>query len=722
MHGSGEKKKKALNEAHKANIFAVIVSNRGGNVNMKHAVTGQPVPVRCRKFDCIKHKCKLKYVYYGCEFYAKGEVKVIQIRILQLSIRNFKGIKELQIKFGNKTDIYGDNATGKTTIFDAFTWLLFDKDSSNQKDFNIKPLDPDGEAMHGIETEVEAMLDVNGHELKLKKIFQEKWTKQRGSAEKVFSGHTTDYFLADVPVKKSEYDEKIKSLADEKIFKLLTNPLYFNEQLHWQDRRKILLEMCEDVSDDDVIRTNPKLSALSLQRSIDDMRKILMAKRKEINEQLEKIPVRIDEVAKSMPDISGIDFEQLKSKIGALQMEQEEKRAVISRLQNGGEIAEKQKQLAELETELLKLKNKHEERKRAALDGLREEADELSIKCKNAHLTLGLKQNEIDSLKRSIERIEKAIQILREQWAKVNAQILIFEDESVCPMCGQPIPEWQIDEKREKATKEFNLKKSQQLETINKEGKAMKAELEAEKQKFSRLTAEFETLKAEYETVKTRLDAVNAKIEEAKLNFPDVTAYPDYKEILQRKQAIEVEITSLRSGSLEEAARTRAEIADIESEIITLQAELAKKDQAEKAQARIEELKAEEKRLAREYEKVESELFLTEEFIRTKVQLLTEKINSKFKLARFKLFEQQINGGLQEVCETMFNGVPYTDLNNAMKINIGLDIINTLSKHYNFEAPIFIDNRESVTKLIETKTQIVSLIVSEPDKKIRVVA
>ena len=114
-------------------------------------------------------------------------------------------------------------------------------------------------------------------------------------------------------------------------------------------------------------------------------------------------------------------------------------------------------------------------------------------------------------------------------------------------------------------------------------------------------------------------------------------------------------------------------------------------------------------------------MYLTEEFIRTKVRLLEDRINSKFKMARFKLFEVQVNGALAETAETMYNGVPYSNLNNGARINVGLDIIRTLAKHYNLYPPIFIDNRESITELIDVSPQqTISLIVSEKDQKLRV--
>ena len=185
------------------------------------------------------------------------------MKLNRLVLRNFKGIREFTLDAqGGNVDVFGDNATGKTTLFDAFTWLLFDKDSSNKKDFSIKTLDKSGAEQHGLEHEVEATLDIDGQEITLRKVYKEKWTKKRGSAQADFTGHTTDYYIDSVPVKKSEYEARIAEIADEGVFKLLTSPTYFNEQLHWEKRRQILLEVCGDLTDEEVISSNKALAEL----------------------------------------------------------------------------------------------------------------------------------------------------------------------------------------------------------------------------------------------------------------------------------------------------------------------------------------------------------------------------------------------------------------------------------------------------------------------------
>src|SRR5690606_2110005 len=191
----------------------------------------------------------------------------------------FKGIRNFELNTQEKdVNVFGDNAAGKTTLADAFMWLLFDKDSSNRKDFQIKTLKPDGEPEHGLEHIVEAILELEDRQqIALKKVFQEKWQKKRGSATAEFTGHTTNHFVDGVPVQKKEYDARIAEIADENIFRLLTDPRYFNEVLHWTDRRKLLLEVCGDVSDEEVISSQKALNALKDilgNRTIEQQRKI----------------------------------------------------------------------------------------------------------------------------------------------------------------------------------------------------------------------------------------------------------------------------------------------------------------------------------------------------------------------------------------------------------------------------------------------------------------
>jgi DNA repair exonuclease SbcCD ATPase subunit len=629
------------------------------------------------------------------------------VKLLKLTLKNFKGIRDFSLEAnGKNVNCYGDNATGKTTIFDAFLWLLFDKDSKNRKGFELKTLDENNSPIHNLNHEVEGIFEVDGKQISFRKVFAEKWTKKRGSATEEFTGHTTDYFVDGVPVKKNEYDGKIAEIANEEIFKLLTNPTYFNEHLHWQERRKILLEICGDITDDEVIASDPSLSKLPeilSGRKLEDHRKVITANRTEINKELEKIPVRIDETHRSLPDItSTIDPNKAQELKKAIQEKQQE----LARIESGGELAEKKKQYREVEAEIMRLQTEYKKEIEAQVEAKLKEIK--SLQDKSFELQQKTKVTMPDPY---INALEDSIENLRKKWFEVDAQE--FSESGTCPTCGQPLPAEKIEETRAN----FNREKAEKLEQITVEGKEKNALLEKEKAAFNERVKQAEKAKEELKKVEDEIGVLKNGIDSLRLE----TYFAP--ELTQKKQDLEQAIANLESGTVETKQKIHQEIQNLQSELDEIERARVRKEQYDLGMKRIQELKEQEKELAKAFEKLESEMYLTEQFIRTKVDLLESKINSRFKLARFKLFDQQINGGLSEVCEALFNGVPYSGgLNNAARINVGLDIINTLSEHYGFTAPIFIDNAEAVTQLIDTRGQQIRLIVSEQDKALRIVA
>lgn len=648
------------------------------------------------------------------------------MRLLKLILKNFKGIKNfiLDTQGGNgNVSIYGDNSTGKTTLADSFAWLLFDKDSSNRKDFGIKTLDNTGQPLHNIDHEVEAVLEIEGKTITLRKVYAEKWTKKRGNAKATFTGHTTDYFIDGVPVKKGEYEARIAEIADENIFKLLTNPSYFNEQLHWQERRKILLEVCGDISDEEVIASDKSLSKLPqiLQgHSLDDYRKIITAKRAEINKELDKIPVRIDEATRALPDLTGIATHSLASDIEALKLQISNKNSEIARIESGGEVAEKIKKLREIEAELIQIQSQH----RSKYQNEIVEKQKLLGQSQDRYLSL---ENSIWGMKKTIElnigmlgTLKPKMSLLRQKWHELNDQQFEFEQDDTCPTCGQILPEEKLAEAREKALAAFNLEKAERLEANSTEGKRLKAQADDLQAEIAETEKKIDQAKKDLAQEQAASDCLRKKIESLRQAADDYAGSDVYIQKQQEADALKEVISNLKTGSTEAREVIIADINSLEFALETLEETQAKVKQHDAGQKRIEELEEQEHTLAAEFEKLEGELYLCDQFVRSKVNLLEERINSRFRYARFKMFEEQVNGGLQETCLTTYQGVPYSDLNHGSKINVGLDVLNTLSKHYGFSAPIWLDNREAITKVIPVQGQLISLVVSESDKSLRV--
>ena len=599
----------------------------------------------------------------------------MQIKIKTLKLENFKGIKNLTIDFKDTTNIYGDNAVGKTTIFDAYSWLLWDKDSLNRKDFAIKPYDKNGEEVHNLESVVEGDFSFGDTDLTLKKIYKEVWTKKRGSTQAEFTGHTTDYYINAVPVKKKEYTERIASVISEDNFNLLSNPLYFNQILDKNKRREVILGLIEEVKPEDIIAKNKDLEDLDLETyTVDELKKIAKDSARKINKDIESIPARIDELDKSK--IHDIDFDALefrkKSTLPALK-EIDEKLADASKMAEGmTEITEK---ITALQKEKSDLTEKYQNKR-----------FEVKLKNKNVLLQKGLDKSALEETNKNIEELKELVENSRKKWQEVHKEQ--YQGDFKCPTCGQDLLPDQI----EKTMANFNKKKSEKLARKKKKAKDLKIKIE----ECEKLIAIYEVKEYKEEDLPTepiRLQEIDKELDESKAKLKDFSL-DNKKDLLEKKDSLNADLEEINK-------------------------KLSLQGQNEKIDERIKELEGQEKELAKAYEEQQRIIYLCEEYTKAYVDLVSDKINDSFNLVKFKLFENQINGGITETCEVTFEGVPYSDLNNAAKINAGLDVINSLSDKLDLKVPIFIDNAESVNELIKTDTQLVRLVVSK-DKELKI--
>ena len=650
------------------------------------------------------------------------------MKLNRLSIKNFKGISSFEITpAGKPLSIYGDNATGKTTLFDSFTWLLFGKDSLNSAQFEIKPIGSE----RGIETQVEADLDLGDRAITLRKVYSEKWVKRRGSAQAEFSGHSTDHFIDGVPTKKGEFDKAVAAICDQGLFKILSNPRHVNEVMTWQEHRTLLMDMFGDLTDEAVIASDTRLEELPSiigKHSLDDYRKILKARMPEINRELAKIPVRIDEVQSTLVD-KPRDLKTVQGVLAHLQTTRAKKQAELAQAESGGALAELTKRLREAEAALQKHDTKVEAlaaKAKIAADN-RVAAVEREIAKLQAEIdTLRGKVQQCspnaDSLYKSILDLQKAQTDLRARWAEENSKQFIYASGAVCPTCGQPMPADQVEAARKTAEAEFNTRKANILTNIRDTGKLNKQRIEELENRITGIDAAKAEAEKEIVFKSTQMVQLRAELTAIEPDRTDESVTQARAALVAAVTEIETSMIAAREQSNAPVlmAQINAEIAEIDTQIDALQREIIAIENSATAKARIEQLKAEEHKLAAEYERLEYELSIADRFIRIKISMLEDQINDHFQIAKFKLFDIQINGGVQDCCECMVDGVPYHSLNNAMRINAGIDIINTLSAHYGISMPMFCDNAESVTELLPTDGQQIRLIVSAYDKELRV--
>lgn len=640
------------------------------------------------------------------------------MRLLKLALKNFKGIKEFELNTqGHNVNIYGDNGTGKTTIFDAFTWLLFDKDSSDRSKFDIQPLDDKGNVIHMLETEVIGTLDIDGKDVTFRKALKEKWVKKRGEADSELKGTETLYYINDVPVKQSEYKSRIASIIDEKIFKLITNPLYFGLNLKWQDRRKVLLDMVGDITDDNIIDYKPELKELrSLLNNtdIETLKKSIAARKKKLNDDIKSIPIRVDELNNTIQeyDFDALEF-QKRFVLGGIK-DIEAKIADSSKIDE--ETLDDKKRLYELQAELMKIEQNDKQKSYKELEQLNKDLQNASIALNSEKSKLLQQKNTIEISNREIERLTKENEELRKKWTEENKKTLEFDDNDfICPTCHRPFEEADVEAKKEEMLKNFNFEKAERLKKITTIGKENNKCIEEFKQVIK--DANIEQIEKNIKSLENKCIELKKQIE----NFKPILNLDANEEYNRIRDEIKILQDKLQQPANTTKEELKLKLDELNKELEEINSKLAYKEQNEKTKARIEELKQQERNLAQQIADLEKQEFLTEEFTKAKVELLQNKIDSKFKYVKFKMFDIQVNGGIAETCEAIVNGVPFgTNLNSGAKINAGLDIINALNDYYKVQAPIFIDNRESVTNLIDTKSQVISLIVSEKDKKLRV--
>ncbi len=663
----------------------------------------------------------------------------MKIEIKNLTLNYFKGIRQLSIDFDHETNIYGDNATGKTTVFDAFLWLLFGKDSTDRKDFEIKTLDEKNQPFHGLDHEVCATLIIDGDHIVIKRSLREKWVKKRGAVKEEFTGHETAYFWNDVPMKLEDYQAKISGILNESVFKLITNTTYFNS-MKWQDRRNVLLQIAGNISDSEILDKlslkrdgadfSEFIKAMSAKKTVEEFKRELYAKKKKIKDELLLIPSRIDEANRALALLPVVNEPEIENNIKVIKLS-------ITSIDNTlmdktkAEREHQEKTLQKIR-EIGDLKNKIISIESGINNSVIDKRRVRESVIAEAKRTLGQYRDELNRLGTDIryqqgnkEKIASTMATLRAKWNDINnEQLPAFDENSCkCPTCKRVLENVNIEEKKLEFQKNFNADKSKRLTEIKDRGTALGNEVAAIDKTISDLKAKADLVQIDINTFTERVN--NKEIEHVRMTGDEkkevdqlVLNSPEIGLLTEKIKALESEISTPSQD--DNKAELMARKSQLAEQLNDFQRQLGNTDNRKSLVKRIEELHISESTMNQELSNLEQSEYAIELFTKAKMDELENRINGRFHYVSFKLFDTQINGGEVECCDTLIKGVPYSDANTASKINAGLDIINVLSDHYGVTAPVFIDNRESVVKLIPTSSQIVNLIVSSAHKKLTV--
>lgn len=636
-----------------------------------------------------------------------------EIKLRTLEIEHFKGIRYLHLDFKDGVNsLYGDNATGKTTVYDALMWLLFGKDSAGRAAFSIKPVG----AAAGVMPTVSGTIEINGIPRRLKKCLRERWERPRGTSIERFAGNTVDHFVDDVPYTESGYKQLIGGYVDENKFRLLTGVYAIARDLPWKDRRKLLGEVCGMPDDADILAATPayrELYDLIGQRTVDEYKAVLLAERKQRNTDLNALPIRIDECEKRARDLDVLNYSKAEADKAELDARAADLRREIAQLDGDALLAAAEAEKTRLSASLRELDAEnaaHRASQAVPMDADPRPALEqrLTEACASAERI----RDELARCGQAIQSGNARLEEYRAAWHRIDGEIFTA---SVCPTCGQALPADQLAEARRR----FDTDKDARKNRLMQDSALLKQSIQADTEKSERLKAALKDQEREQDTLRRKISGYQPPAS------PVIDDLPDYA---SRKAALESQYTDavskveqLRADKQAVRQSLQDALRQVTGEIEKVGRVLATRDQLAETRKRIAELTDEQRRVAAQMEDLDRRISLCEDFTRWKVRFVEDGVNDKFRLARFRLFTEQLNGGLADCCDVIVGGVPYGDLNSASKINVGLDIIETLSAHYGLRVPLFVDNAESVTCLQDVGTQVVRLVVSEHDKELRMV-
>ena len=652
-----------------------------------------------------------------------------------MHIQNFKGCKDRTIEFGDKTRISGANATGKTTIFDAFTWLLFGKDSLGSSDFDIRPLNADGNMINNIEISVEAKISVDGDEYDLKKVQKQKWVKKRGTDTREFQGNVNEFEINGYPKVQKEIKEFISGIVNEDVFNLITNPAAFNS-LPWKKQREILMKFVGNFSDVDIAQTfgekYEKLIPELKIASTDDILKKYTKTKNTLNKDMTEIPARIDEVSKQLviADIGALEVEKTAKEV-ALRKVEDELSGGNNKLE---EINSKRQEIMNLKFRTSEIQNEENQKLFDKSKALRDDLISKEDTLRSVKREIAENNSEIKTVHSKYEWAVKEVKRLQEEWKAEKVKKFpemipmepIPDSASVCPTCGQNLPEDVIQknienyEKKKQAYEDkyvndliqFKERKKNKISEIETAGTEAASDRDKCKSREEELRKSMVELDSKLEEAQKAYDSVQEELN----RYPktaDISENADYKATVEKISVLEKEIESMSSDT-PGRAELEAKKAVLKDEIAEIAGKILAADNT-KIKERIAELEEEQKAVGQKIAEQEQMIDLTEDFIREKMNRISARVNEMFKIVSFKLFDDQINGGLKETCECTVNGVPLSSLNNGHRIIAGLDIIQSLSNLSEVSCPVFIDNSEAVNEVNfpEMNAQMIHLAVTD---------
>lgn len=666
-----------------------------------------------------------------------------QIIIDKICLRYFKGVENKEIVLGDNINVVkGRNGIGKSTIADAISWVLFGTNQSGATKFGIKTKDKDGKEIEDVAHSVEISLSVQDEQEGLTcYVLTRTLTETRKEDGSVTNSYT---YKVDGEVETAgDFKKVVDAICPEEVFRLCSSPYSFT-QMDWSEQRKRLNEMFGVPSVEDVTGGDKKYDAIKELLEKDDVDKVLKHlnyKRKEVQKSLDEVPVRLEALKNVLPKAE--DWADIENRIKEKGLEIDATRKSLNTIDNGGaDLIRKQQNISILNLDY-KRKRIMEESAQRKMDEILKANAEAKTACKKA---VAEAEQNIEDLKQKSKSFDVALVKCdarmneldaekadgKEKWKLIKARKWEWnEDDAFCPTCKQPLPEDQVQRIMEESKKAFLNNQASDLKKLGDDAARIKEEVK----KCEETTEYFKT---QQKATQTQLDKAEAELEEARKALEEQTnkeeekvsvetllaEKPEYKQVCDRIKKIEAEQEKpADEGMSEEDKKLKADLEkklkDLESEREVLASRLAVKAQWEKVNAQIVVLHEDRAQWKEQIDGLDEKIKAASDFQKRSCEVLEENVNRRFKLVKWKMFRRQLDGTEKPWCECSVDGVPYSDLNTAAKINAGLDITNVLKRHYEVDVPCVIDNAETVQEPLYEGGQQIRLTVTE-DEEMRI--
>ncbi len=629
----------------------------------------------------------------------------MKIELKTMTLQNFKKERSKTITFAHNTIISGGNETGKSTIYDAYLWCLFG--TTSRPDATVQILDKHNNVIHKLETSVVVILNYNDErDVKIERRLSERW-KGKDTSEEKFLGTTQARFVDDVPCSVSAFKEKLNSLCDFDDWFMLSNiNLFWTYKV--DVRRKILMSLAGEINEENLMAQYPAVykGVKTEKKDIAEMLTQQKATRKKANDELQTIPAKVQaqDMLKSDEDFAQLEKEknEIDKQISSIDA------SLQGVIVNVDEQKEYQNRLAEEEKKYEKTRKEWADEHFACIN---DAFKKVNTAADEMHEAIRIQKKNIDNNVENgcrLSLLTKEFNELMQQWNNVNEKEFNFAQTDVCPVCGRPYTEEMKSKEYENAVAEFNAHKSGELARIQKAASEKNSQIAIIKGNIN--TFEQITAIKDNENVKTKTDAHNVlSAGLAKIKAETWEQSEEKKKADASLQAIKsTEPTTEVDASAKENKRKKQELTVKRDDLIK---RISGRDMNERIEKEKEKLDARSRELAQIVADCNEVIRQIKEYKKAKIAIVENNVNSFFSLIRWKFYEQNItNDDEKEVCTAIdSNGVDYNNTNDGTVINMGIDIINGISKAKNVYVPLFVDRKESVEKALTSTQQSIYL-------------